>query len=108
MEILRESKELFDYLVKARRQFHENPELSGEEWETLKYIRNELDDMGIEYSAVDKIVVTASANHEKALAAVIADSQAEKTLLRNNFTNIGVSAYSADGRTFYWCIFVTK
>ena len=73
-----------------------------------KFYYTLLDDMGIEYSAVDKIVVTASANHEKALAAVIADSQAEKTLLRNNFTNIGVSAYSADGRTFYWCIFVTK
>lgn len=67
-----------------------------------------LDDMGIEYSAVDKIVITASANHEKALASVIADNQAEKTLLGNNYTNIGVSAYSADGRTFYWCIFVTK
>lgn len=67
-----------------------------------------LDDMGIEYAAVDKIVVTASANHEKALAAIIADNQAEKTLLGNNFENIGVSAYSADGRTFYWCIFVTK
>ena len=53
MEILKESKELFDYLVKARRQFHENPELSGEEWETLKYIRNELDDMGIEYVEVE-------------------------------------------------------
>ena len=53
MEILRESKELFDYLVKARRQFHEHPELSGEEWETLAYIRNELDDMGIEYVEVE-------------------------------------------------------
>lgn len=67
-----------------------------------------LDDMGIEYSAADKIVITASANHEKALAAIIADNQAEKALLGNNFSNIGVSAYSADGRTFYWCIFVTK
>ena len=72
------------------------------------YYYSLLDDMGIEYSAVDKIVITASANHEKALAAVIANSQAEKTLLMNNFTDIGVSAYSADGRTFYWCIFVTK
>ncbi len=72
------------------------------------YYYSLLDDMGIEYSAVDKIVVTASANHEKALASVISDSQAEKALLGNNFNNIGVSAYSADGRTFYWCIFVTK
>lgn len=72
------------------------------------YYYNLLDDMGIEYSAVDKIVITASANHEKALAAIIADNQAEKALLGNNFNNIGVSAYSADGRTFYWCIFVTK
>lgn len=53
MEILKESKKLFDYLVKVRRQFHANPELSGEEWETLKYIRKELDEMGIEYVEVE-------------------------------------------------------
>ena len=49
MEIMKESREIYDYLVKVRRQFHEYPELSGEEWETIKYIRNELDEMGIEY-----------------------------------------------------------
>lgn len=73
-----------------------------------KYYYSLLDEMNIEYSAVDKIVIISSANHEKALAAVIASNQAEKALLGNNFTDIGVSAYSADGRTFYWCIFLTK
>ncbi|MBR0306987.1 MAG: hypothetical protein IIX07_09270, partial [Lachnospiraceae bacterium] len=58
MEILRESKELFDYLVKARRQFHENPELSGEEWETLKYIRNELDGVYAGFRTVEEDVLT--------------------------------------------------
>lgn len=67
-----------------------------------------LDTLGIEYNAVDKIVVTASASYDKALEAMIKDPQSEKTLTSGNFTNIGVSAYSSDGRTFYWCVFLTK
>lgn len=53
MEIMKESRGIYDYLVKVRRQFHENPELSGKEWETIKYIRNELGEMGIEYVEVE-------------------------------------------------------
>lgn len=67
-----------------------------------------LDDMGVEYSVVDKIVVRSSANYEKALKTLLKDNQSEKAVLGNNFSSIGVSAYSSDGRNFYWCIFLTR
>ncbi len=38
-----------DYLIEMRRWFHLHPELSGEEFETSKKIREELDKMGIEW-----------------------------------------------------------
>ena len=48
MEIFNEAKKQFDYMVRIRRQMHENPELTGKEYETLKLIKKELDDMGID------------------------------------------------------------
>ncbi|XP_011077948.1 IAA-amino acid hydrolase ILR1-like 4 isoform X1 [Sesamum indicum] len=41
--------EIFEYMVKIRRSLHENPELGYEEFETSRFIRNELDGMGIPY-----------------------------------------------------------
>jgi len=41
--------EVFDWMVKLRRKIHENPELSYEEFETSKLIREELDKLGIPY-----------------------------------------------------------
>lgn len=67
-----------------------------------------LDNMGVQYQAVDKIIISTSANYEKAVKDIVADNQASKSLISNNYKNIGVSAYSTDGRTFYWCIFLTK
>ena len=52
MEIFNEAKKNFDYMVRIRRQMHENPELTGEEYEALKLIKKELDDMGIAYTEV--------------------------------------------------------
>ncbi len=49
MEILKESLALKDYLVSIRRHLHENPELSGREFNTVKLICGELDKMGVEY-----------------------------------------------------------
>ncbi len=47
-------KEIFNNaseIIKIRRFLHENPELSGEEYKTAKYIRSKLDEYGIEYKA---------------------------------------------------------
>lgn len=41
--------EIKDYVVAMRRHFHQNPELSFEEFETTKTIAKELDKMGIPY-----------------------------------------------------------
>lgn len=49
MEILQEAKKNYQYAVSMRRHIHENPEVTGEEVETLKWICKELDSMGIEY-----------------------------------------------------------
>ena len=38
-----------EYVVEMRRYFHENPELSWEEFETTKKIAEELDKIGIPY-----------------------------------------------------------
>lgn len=52
MDLKKLAQENYDYAVKMRRQLHENPEISGVEFETLKLIQRELDDMGIEYTVV--------------------------------------------------------
>lgn len=66
-----------------------------------------LDEMGIEYTRADKMVIKASFGYEQAAKNLLADSQSEKAILSDNFRKIGVGAYSADGRTFYWCVIVT-
>lgn len=50
----------YDYLVKTRRHFHQNPELSCQEIETVKYITAELDRFGIEYQKIGETSVVAS------------------------------------------------
>ncbi|KAI9191091.1 hypothetical protein LWI28_003508 [Acer negundo] len=42
--------EVFDWMVGIRRKLHENPVLSFKEFETSKFIRAELDQMGIPYT----------------------------------------------------------
>ncbi|MBR0441904.1 MAG: amidohydrolase [Firmicutes bacterium] len=37
------------YMVSVRRRLHEHPELAGREFETVRFIRDELERMGIEY-----------------------------------------------------------
>lgn len=41
--------EVFDWMVGVRRKIHENPELGYQEFETSKFIREELDKLGISY-----------------------------------------------------------
>ena len=37
------------YMVSVRRRLHEHPELAGREFETVRFIKDELERMGIEY-----------------------------------------------------------
>lgn len=52
MDLKALAQEKYDYAVKIRRHLHENPEITGAEFETLKLIQSELDEMGIEYVVV--------------------------------------------------------
>lgn len=47
--MLEKAKLVEDYVVKLRRHFHENPELSGQEFKTQERIMKELDELGIPY-----------------------------------------------------------
>lgn len=49
MDILKESLALSEYTTAIRRHLHENPELSGREFNTVKLICAELDKIGVEY-----------------------------------------------------------
>ncbi|MBQ1321498.1 MAG: hypothetical protein IIY53_07655, partial [Solobacterium sp.] len=53
MKNLETAKKYQDYMVGARRHLHENPELSGKEYETVKFIMAELDKMGVDYIEVE-------------------------------------------------------
>ncbi len=46
------AKKYNDYMVEMRRHFHENPELSGQEFKTVEKISEELEKMGIEHVVV--------------------------------------------------------
>ena len=48
-----------DYVINLRREFHQIPEPSLEEYETSKRIQEELDKMGIKYKVVAKTGVVA-------------------------------------------------
>ena len=50
MDIKEKAENIKDYIIEMRRHFHQNPELSPEEFETTKKIVNELEKMGIEVS----------------------------------------------------------
>ncbi len=43
------AKKYEDYTIAVRNHLHENPELSGQEFETVKFIMSELEKMGIEH-----------------------------------------------------------
>lgn len=40
-------------MIEMRRYLHTHPELSGEEYETTKYIASELDKLGLEYRLIE-------------------------------------------------------
>jgi len=46
-EVLKKAESLKDFMTEARRHFHQYPELSNKEFETTKYIKNALKEMGV-------------------------------------------------------------
>ncbi len=54
-----------DYIIEMRRYFHENPEMSGQEIETIKKLSQELEEMGVEHIVVEKGGILAFINGAK-------------------------------------------
>lgn len=52
MNIDRDILDIEEDIIEYRRHFHKNPESSLKEYETAKYIRNKLEEFGIEYKIV--------------------------------------------------------
>lgn len=68
-EILKKSEDLYSKMLNIRRTIHQNPELSFEEYETSKYIKNKLDELGIENQIIGKTgVVGLIGNGDKCVA----------------------------------------
>lgn len=67
-----------------------------------------LNEKGINYTCADKIIATSSFGYKETFKQISADLQSKKALCSDNFTKFGVGAYTKDGHTFYWCIFLIK
>ena len=52
MNILNEVLDNQALLVEIRRHIHENPEISGQEYNTLEYIKKHLDNFKIKYTEI--------------------------------------------------------
>lgn len=63
--ILEKAKGIEDYIIKFRRDFHENPELSSQEFKTQEKIMNELDRLGIPYKKAGNTSLIASIKGNK-------------------------------------------
>ena len=65
MQIKELVKENRDYVISLRRHFHQYPELSMEEYETSKKVKEELDKMGIEYRSAANTGIIATIKGDK-------------------------------------------
>lgn len=66
-----------------------------------------LDEKGINYTFADKIIIPASFGYKETFDALKKVEQSKKALCSKNFKKFGIGAYTKDGHTFYWCIFLT-
>ncbi len=66
-----------------------------------------LDERNISYTYADKVIISASFGYKETFDALKKIEQSKKALCNKNFKNFGVGAYTKDGHTFYWCIFLT-
>ena len=78
MNVYAEVKKHEQYGIDLRRHFHQHPELSWQEVETAKRIRQELTDLGIPYVEVagTGTIATIQGDREKPVIALRADIDA--------------------------------
>ena len=94
LEILNKAKALFPKMQKIRRDIHQNPELSFQEYETCKYIQDQLDELGISNKVIGKTGVVATIGNGSRCVGLRADIDAlpiqEETGLEFASKNDGV------------------
>ena len=71
------------------------------------YYNTLLDEKGISYNFVDKVMCVSTTSYAQCYDKMMSEVQTRKAFLSENFTEIGVGAFSRDGRTVYWCIIFT-
>lgn len=66
-----------------------------------------LDEKNISYKVTDKIICVSTTSYAQCFDKMMKDEQSKKAFASKNFENVGVGAFSKDGRTVYWCILFT-
>ena len=71
------------------------------------YYYSLLDEKGVSYTIADKMIIPASFGYKETFDELVKVQQIKKALCSKNFKKFGIGAYTKDGHTFYWCIFLT-
>ena len=71
------------------------------------YYYSLLDEKGVSYTIADKMIIPASFGYKETFDELVKVQQSKKALCSKNFKKFGIGAYTKDGHTFYWCIFLT-
>lgn len=103
---LKLSKELCSVAKKAAEEYATKTGTAFSR-EDGSYYYELLDESGITYKLADKIIIPASYGYKQTLEELQKITQSKKALCSKNFKKFGVGAYTKDGHTFYWCIFLT-
>ncbi|MBQ6835830.1 MAG: M20/M25/M40 family metallo-hydrolase, partial [Clostridia bacterium] len=89
MNTLNLAKTVENYMIEMRRHFHENPELSAVEFNTLKKIGEELEKMGIEYMNIPNGGIIGIIDSGKAGRTVALRADIDALPMTENETNAG-------------------
>ena len=68
------------------------------------YFNTLLEEKGVKYNFADKVMCVTTTSYGQCFDKMMSEQQARKAFLSGNFTEIGIGAFSRDGRTVYWCI----
>ena len=89
MNTLELSKNIHEYMIEMRRHFHENPELSGKEVNTLETIKAELTKMGIPFHHAPNGGIVAIVDSGKEGKTVLLRSDVDALPVSESETNAG-------------------
>lgn len=106
MNVLDLVKNYEEYIISMRRYFHFNPELSGEEINTVKKICSELDDMGIEYVKIEKGGILAKISGGESDKAVLLRADVDALKIDENNDNLiknGRTCFSKNKGVMHAC-----